>query len=160
MEHAADDLAFLRRAIALAATRSAGGTNGPFGAVVAREGAVVAEGWNQVVETGDPTAHAEVVAIRGACRRLGSHVLEGCTLYASCEPCPLCLAAAYWARISRVVFAASRSDAARAGFDDERIYRELALEWPRREVAGERILEDEGRHVLEAWLANQRRVPY
>lgn len=155
-----DDEALLRRAISLAASHSAAGDHGPFGAVVARGGEVVGEGWNRVVASGDPTAHAEVVAIRDACARLGTHVLDGLTLYASCEPCPLCLAAAYWARISRVVYAATRADAARAGFDDERIYREMALGWGDREAQGEHLLAEEGRAVLEAWLANERRIPY
>lgn len=155
-----DDATLLRRAIGLAAAHSEDGAHGPFGAVVARDGALVAEGWNRVVELGDPTAHAEVVAIRAACARLGTHVLAECTLYASCEPCPLCLAAAYWARIPRVVYAASRADAAGAGFDDERIHAELALPWPAREVRGERLLAEEGRAVLDGWLANPRRIAY
>ena len=155
-----EDADLLRRAIGLAAVHSAAGSNGPFGAVVARDGMVVGEGWNRVVELGDPTAHAEVMAIRDAGARLGTHVLEGCTLYASCEPCPLCLAAAYWARIPRVVYAASREDAAAAGFDDARIYEELALPWEARQVVGERLLAQEGRAVLAGWLANQRRIAY
>lgn len=155
-----DDATLLRRAIELAAVHSASGSHGPFGAVVARDGVVVGEGWNRVVELKDPTAHAEVMAIRDAGARLGTHVLEGCTLYASCEPCPLCLAAAYWARIPRVVFAASRADAEAAGFDDARIYEELALPWEGRQVVGERLLAQEGRTVLAGWLANQRRITY
>lgn len=155
-----DDDALLRRAIELAARHSADGAHGPFGAVVARDGEVVGEGWNQVVARNDPTAHAEVVAIRDACRRLETHDLSGCVLYASCEPCPLCLAAAYWARVSRVVYAASKEDAAGAGFDDERIYAELALPWTARRVRGEQRLAEEGRSVLDAWLANSRRIPY
>jgi tRNA(Arg) A34 adenosine deaminase TadA len=155
-----DDATLLRRAIALAARHSADGAHGPFGAVVARDGVVVGEGWNQVVSRHDPTAHAEVVAIRDAGARLGTHVLEGCTLYASCEPCPLCLAAAYWARIPRVVFAASRADAEAAGFDDARVYEELALPWAGRQVVGERLLAQEGRAVLAGWLANPSRIAY
>lgn len=155
-----DDDDLLRRAIHLASAHSAGGDNGPFGSVVAREGEIVGEGWNRVVELRDPTAHAEVMAIRDACDRLGTHDLAGCVLYTSCEPCPLCLAAAYWARIERVVYAASRSDAAAAGFDDEHIYEEIARPWEARRVPGEQRLGAEGRAVLEAWLRNSRRIPY
>jgi tRNA(Arg) A34 adenosine deaminase TadA len=155
-----DDETFLREAVRLAAVHSAAGVNGPFGAVVVRDGAVVGEGWNQVVERHDPTAHAEVMAIRDASARLGTHVLEGCVLYTSCEPCPLCLAAAYWARIGRVVFSASSADAAAAGFDDDDIYTELAKSWPERRVPGEQRLRPEGRAVLDAWLANSRKIPY
>lgn len=158
MEHA--DATHLRHAIALAARHSADGAHGPFGAVVARDGVVVGEGWNRVVELADPTAHAEVLAIRDAGARLGTHVLEGCTLYASCEPCPLCLAAVYWARIPRVVFAASRADAEAAGFDDLRIYGEMGLPWEARAMRGDQLLALEGRAVLEGWLANQRRIAY
>lgn len=155
-----DDEALLRHAIALAARHSADGVHGPFGAVVARDGEIVGEGWNQVVARHDPTAHAEVMAIRDACGHLGTHDLSGLVLYASCEPCPLCLAAAYWARISRVVYAASCGDAAAAGFDDECIYAELALPWEDRHLGGTQLLVEEGRAVLEGWLANQRRIAY
>ena len=155
-----DDLALLREAIRLAATHSADGIHGPFGAVVARDGEVVGRGWNRVVELHDPTAHAEVMAIRDAGARLGTHELAGCTLFTSCEPCPLCLAAAYWARIDRVVYAASKEDAAEAGFDDQAIYGEMGIPWEARRVRGEQHLRGEGRDVLEAWLANSRRIPY
>jgi len=155
-----DDASLLREAINLARLRSATGHNGPFGAVVARGGEVVGEGWNRVVELGDPTAHAEMMALRDAAARLGTHVLEECVLYSSCEPCPMCLAAAYWARVPRVVFAASKEDAARAGFDDADIYRELATPWGGRRTAGERLLAAEGRAVLEAWRENRRKRDY
>lgn len=155
-----DDDALLRHAIQLAARHSTDGCHGPFGAVVTRDGEVVGEGWNQVVALHDPTAHAEVVAIRDACRRLETHDLSGCVLYASCEPCPLCLSAAYWARVSRVVYAASKEDAALAGFDDGKIYAEMALPWGGRELPGVQRLPEEGRAVLDAWLANSRRIPY
>ncbi|NJD18925.1 MAG: nucleoside deaminase [Gemmatimonadetes bacterium] len=155
-----DDTALLREAIRLAGLHSASGRNGPFGAVVARGGEVVGQGWNRVVELGDPTAHAEILALRDAAARLGTHVLDECVLYSSCEPCPMCLAAAYWARIPRVVFAASKEDAARAGFDDAEIYGELAVEWGRRATAGEQFLSEEGRAVLEAWRANSGKQEY
>jgi len=155
-----DDEALLRRAIALARSRSAAGVNGPFGALVAQGAEVVGEGWNRVVELGDPTAHAEVLAIRAAAARLGTHVLSDCVLYASCEPCPMCLAASYWARIPRVVFAASKEDAAAAGFDDEAICAEMALGWGGRRTSGVQLLGAEGRAVLDAWRGNVRRVDY
>lgn len=116
---------FLERAIQLARENvEAGG--GPFGAVIVRNGEILAEGVNAVTSSFDPTAHAEVAAIRRACSIAGHHELRGCEIYSSCEPCPMCLGAIYWARLDRVYFAASRSDAAGAGFDDEFIYRELA----------------------------------
>ncbi len=155
-----DDHALLRRAIELARSRSAGGANGPFGAIVARGAEVVGEGWNRVVELGDPTAHAEILAIREAASRLGTHVLSDCVLYSSCEPCPMCLAAAYWARIPRVVFSASKEDAAAAGFDDEVVHEEMRRGWSERRIVGVQLIRAEGRAVLEAWRANARRVGY
>lgn len=155
-----DDETLLLEAIRLAEVHSASGVNGPFGSVVARHGEVVGRGWNQVVERRDPTAHAEVVAIRDAAATLGTHVLADCTLYSSCEPCPMCLAAAYWAHIPRVVFAAGKEDAAAAGFDDAFIYVELAHGWPERRVEAEQRLADAGRRVFQLWADNDRRVKY
>lgn len=155
-----NDLDLLRVAIDLAGARSKDGRNGPFGAVLVLEGEVVGQGWNRVVEDRDPTAHAEVVAIREAARRLGTHDLSGATLYASCEPCPMCLSAIYWARIRRVVFAASGEDAAAAGFDDAWILEELGKDWEMREVEGIQELREEGRRVLEAWQKNPERMEY
>lgn len=155
-----DDQTFLRRAIRLAKDHSATGRSGPFGAVVVRSGSVVGEGWNRVVDTGDPTAHAEIIAIRDAAARSGSHVLDDCVLYSSCEPCPMCLSAVYWARIPRVVFASRGADAREAGFDDTFIARELALDWKDRSVEGVQALVQEGRDVFRAWIENPDRVPY
>ena len=149
----------LRRAIALA-LRSVDAGGGPFGAVVAREGTVVAEGSNRVVLGRDPTAHAEIEAIRAAARALGTHELSGCTLYASAEPCPMCAAAAHWARVDRVVYAAGRADAAAAGFDDERIYHELALAPPDRSVPATQALREEGLAPFARWRESPDRVPY
>jgi tRNA(Arg) A34 adenosine deaminase TadA len=118
------DPSFLRAAIRLSTDGMAADEGGPFGAVVARNGEIVGRGWNRVISTNDPTAHAEVVAIRDACSRLRSFPLAGCELYASCEPCPLCLAASCWARLDRIYHAATRDDAA-AGFDDRVFYAEL-----------------------------------
>jgi len=149
----------LRRALELA-LRSVATGGGPFGAVVARAGQVVAEGTNQVVTAGDPTAHAEIVALRAAAAALGSHDLSGCELYASAEPCPMCAGAVHWSRIHRVFFSASREDAARAGFDDALLFRELALPPAQRVVPARRALPDEGLVPFEAWRAKADRVSY
>ena len=124
-ELSSDDYVHLARAVALSREHMQAGAGGPFGAVVVRDGTVLAEGWNQVTSTNDPTAHAEVMAIRRACQAVGSFSLTGATLYASCEPCPMCLASAYWARVSRIVFANTREDAAAIGFDDQMLYDEI-----------------------------------
>ncbi|HYD30117.1 MAG TPA: nucleoside deaminase [Azospirillaceae bacterium] len=152
--------AFLRRAIELSRIHMRDGAGGPFGAVVAKVGAIVGEGWNQVTSTNDPTAHAEVMAIRDACRRLGTYRLEGAVLYTSCEPCPMCLAAAYWARVERIFYANTRADAAGIGFDDDFLYREIALPVEARTLPTVRLLGDEARAVFEEWAAKPDRVPY
>jgi len=154
------DLELMQRAIALAAEHMRAGDGGPFGAVVAREGKIIASGWNQVTSINDPTAHAEVVAIRSAAARLGSFVLRGCVLYASCEPCPMCLGAAYWARVERIVYAATRADAAGAGFDDEELYRELALSPASRRLPMQHILRAKAVAVLEEWRRWPGKVMY
>ncbi len=154
------DAAFLREAIRISRTRMRQGRGGPFGAVVVRDGAVVARGWNAVTSTNDPTAHAEVVAIRRAARALGSFSLAGCVLYSSCEPCPMCLAAAYWARVDRLVYAATRDDAAIAGFDDARIYREVPMAPEARSLHTDHLLRAEAIAVFEEWLAKPDRVSY
>jgi guanine deaminase len=148
-----DDERWLRRAIELA-VESARSGGGPFGAVVVRAGQLVAEGSNAVTRSNDPTAHAEVVAIRAACTALATFQLEGCTIYSSCEPCPMCLGAIHWARPACLVFACSRHDAARAGFDDELIYRELALEHGARRLSTKSALRSEGLAAFAAWRAN------
>lgn len=151
---------FLRRALELAREHGATGINGPFGAVVVRDGEVVGEGWNRVVECHDPTSHAEVNAIREAARRLGTHDLSGCTIYASCEPCPMCLSAIYWARIARLHFAAGKDDAAAIGFDDAHIDRQLSLDWETREIEATQHLRAEGCAVLDEWVRNPLRIEY
>lgn len=154
------DHTFLLRAIELAEEHSADGRHGPFGAVVARDGVAVGEGWNGVVARHDPTAHAEVAAIRAAGDRLGTHLLDDCVLYASCEPCPMCLGAVYWARIPRVVYAASAVDAREAGFDDEWIRRELTRHPAVRTLEVEQHLRERGRRVFQLWEENPGRVEY
>jgi len=154
------DLLFLRRAIELAREHSAGGRGGPFGALVVCRGEVAGEGWNQVVEEADPTAHAEIKAIREAARRKGTHLLDDCVLYASCEPCPMCLAAIYWARIPRVVFAGRSEDAGAVGFDDAVIARELRLSWEERRIESRQALREEALGVLQEWKENPEREEY
>ena len=154
------DARLLREAIRVARVRMLQGLGGPFGAVVARDGVIVARGWNAVTSSLDPTAHAEVVAIRRACRRLGTFSLAGCVLYASCEPCPMCLAAAYWARVDRLVYAAGRDDAARAGFDDAFIYDQVPLAPETRSLPTTQLLRPEAVVVFDEWLAKPDRVPY
>jgi tRNA(Arg) A34 adenosine deaminase TadA len=155
------DLTFLRLAIQLAKEHSGGkGLGGPFGAIVVQGGKVVGRGWNQVVEQRDPTAHAEVLAIRDAASRLGTHRLDDCSIYCSCEPCPMCLAAIYWARIPEVVFAAEGEDARAVGFDDTLIAHELSLGWEERFLRSTQALRTEGKEVLEAWGEEEERVKY
>lgn len=154
----ADD--FMRRAIALADDNVRTGRGGPFGAVVVRDGEVVAEGTNLVTSTNDPTAHAEVVAIRNACRALADYRLTGCEIYASCEPCPMCLGAVYWARCDRLYFAAGRDDAERAGFDDSHIYRELGVGLAARAIPTARMLAEEGKLALERWRVTPGKIDY
>jgi len=145
------DLDFLAQAISLSAEHMRAKEGGPFGALVVREGKIIASGWNKVTSSNDPTAHAEVTAIRAAAASLGTFVLDGCVLYTSCEPCPMCLGAAYWARIERIVFAATRSDAAGIGFDDEELYRELTLPVASRKLPMHQILRDKAVEVFEEW---------
>jgi len=154
-----DDQDFMRRAIALSRAGVAEG-GGPFGAVVARAGVILGEGRNNVVPGRDPTAHAEVVAIRRACEAVASHDLSGATLYTSCEPCPMCLAATYWARIGRIVYANSRADAAAIGFDDDFLYREIPLPLEARSVPIVRALAEEAIRVFEDWSAKPDRIAY
>jgi tRNA(Arg) A34 adenosine deaminase TadA len=151
---------FMRRAIALAVRNARAGRGGPFGAVVVKAGRVIAEGTNRVTSANDPTAHAEVVAIRAACRRLGHFQLDGCEIYCSCEPCPMCLGAIYWARPARLYFAATRRDAARSGFDDSRIYRQFRLPIHRRTLTMRALLRREALAAFEAWRQCERRVEY
>jgi len=150
----------MRRAVELARAAVAQGTGGPFGALVVRGDEVLGEGQNRVLETSDPTAHAEVGAIRAACTRLGDPHLVGCVLYTSCEPCPLCLATALWARVEAIWYAGDRADAAAAGFDDALFHRELALPAPERSLAVRRFLPEAARIAFEEWLARPDRRVY
>lgn len=152
--------AFLREAIRLAQHAVQTGAGGPFGAVVVRAGEVVGRGWNQVTSANDPTAHAEVVAIREACRRLNTFRLDDCEIFASCEPCPMCLGAILWARLGRLWYAATHEDAAAAGFDDAAFYRELARPGGERQLPTVNRLREEGQVALRDWLAKPDRIAY
>lgn len=154
------DKLFMSRAIELAEQGMESGQGGPFGAVIVREGRILAEGQNRVTSTNDPTAHAEIVAIRRACELLGSYQLDGCTLYSSCEPCPMCLGAIYWARPERVFFAASRQDAAEIEFDDHFIYQEIARDIEKRKIPFETIMRDEARRVFHKWKTKEDKEMY
>jgi guanine deaminase len=142
---------FLERAIELAGLGMAQGHGGPFGALVVRGDQILAEGWNQVTGSHDPTAHAEVNAIRAACRALSTFSLAGCEIYSSCEPCPMCLSAIYWARLDRLYFAATRTDAAEIGFDDAFLYTELTLDPAQRRLPSVHALRDRARQVMLPW---------
>lgn len=156
----APDPRLMQEAIAEARAGLGVGDGGPFGAVVVRDGVVVARGHNQVVALNDPTAHAEVQAIRAACRELGTFDLSGCEIYATCEPCPLCFAAIHWARLDRVCFGATRADAAAVGFDDAAIYDVLAgSREPDFAIEG-RLAADDCRELMDRWRADEGRVPY
>ena len=154
------DEKFMRRAIELSATALDIPGARPYGAVVVKDGKIVGEGVNQVVPTGDPTAHAEVVAIRAACEAVGLHVLDGAVLYTSCEPCPMCLSAAWWARVKEIVYANNRADAAAIGFDDDAIYEEVAAPLHQRKLPIRRFGADEALEVFKLWHAKPDKVPY
>lgn len=160
MAETPSDKHFLRKAIALAEQNARSGEGGPFGALVVKSGEVIARGVNCVTAEHDPTAHAEVQAIRSACEALGSFQLDGCTLYASCEPCPMCLGAIYWARLERVVYAGTREDAAAVGFDDELIYEELDRPPEARRFPMKQMLRDEAQRAFTAWERFDGRVEY
>jgi len=154
------DEAFMRRAIglSLSSLRSPGG--GPFGAVVVKDGKLVAEGFNQVAAHNDPTAHAEVVAIRRACQALETFDLTGCDIYTSCEPCPMCLSAIYWSRIGRIYYANDRVDAAEIGFRDDLLYHEIPLPLDQRAVPSVRLLANEGKVAFDEWAVKPDKTLY
>jgi guanine deaminase len=155
------DEKFMLRAIQLAQAGVDSNAGGPFGCVVVKDCEIVGEGTNKVTSTNDPTAHAEVVAIRDACKKLDSFQLEGCVIYTSCEPCPMCLGAIYWARPERIFIACDRNDAAQAGFDDAFIYDELCgNDLQNRKVPISMILRDESLEVFQNWIAKPDKIEY
>ena len=151
---------FLREAIRLSLEKMEAGEGGPFGAVIVRNGEIVGCGWNRVTSTNAPTAHAEIVAIRDACCRLGTYSLAGCEIYTSCEPCPMCFAAIYWARLERIYYAATCEDATAAGFDDAPFYRQLGLPPDRRAIPMVNALRQEACEAFAAWLRKPDRRAY
>jgi len=154
-----DDKKFLRKAIEIANYGIKKGC-GPFGAVISKKGRIIAESNNKVILNTDPTAHAEILAIREAARSLKTHELNGCVLYTSCEPCPMCLGAIYWSGIKRVVYASDRKDAAIAGFDDEMIYHEISLDPSKRRITFEQIKDTEAKEVFREWDQYDGKTPY
>jgi len=151
---------FMARAIELSVENVRSGRGGPFGAVIVKDGSVVAEGANQVTSSNDPTAHAEVIAIREACRKLGIFELKDCELYTSCEPCPMCLGAIYWARLSRLYFASVAADASQAGFDDSFIYHEFAQPHSERGIPMVQMMREEALAGFRAWQEKPNKTLY
>ncbi len=156
MDDAGADETFMRRAIQLSEKAMIEGAGPPFGAVIVQGGHVLAEGFNNTFSTKDPTAHAEIVAIRLACAGVGHHKLDGCTIYSSSEPCPMCLSAIYWAGIKKIYYANDIVATAEAGFDDSRLYRELAAPAQDRTVPASQILANEGQTVFDAWRIRKK----
>jgi tRNA(Arg) A34 adenosine deaminase TadA len=151
---------FMRAAIRLSLSKMRANCGGPFGAVVVRKGKIVGRGWNQVTSSNDPTAHAEVTAIRDACKRLKTFQLDDCELYTSCEPCPMCLSAIYWARFKKVYYANTRKDAAKIDFDDDLIYREVPKPIAKRLIPMRQLLRTDALKVFAEWKSKTDKVRY
>ena len=154
------DRSYMARAIQLSIENVTSGQGGPFGAVIVKDGRIIAEGVNQVTHSNDPTAHAEVVAIRQACTVLGGFELKDCELYTSCEPCPMCLGAIYWSRLARLYYGALAADAAQAGFDDSFIYREIALAHPERAIPMIPMMREDALAGFRAWVKKADKISY
>lgn len=154
------DIQFLLRAIALSRKGMQGGKGGPFGCVIVKGDEIIGEGFNQVTSTNDPTAHAEVVAIRNACAQIGSFQLTDCVIYCSCEPCPMCLGAIYWARPARVAYANTRQQAASIDFDDSFIYEQIKTDFEARSIPFEHIAMEEAEKVLQEWKKMPGKIRY
>jgi guanine deaminase len=151
---------YMKEAIEISQDKMRKNEGGPFGAVIVKDGKVIARGWNQVTSSNDPTAHAEVVAIRKACHELETFHLEGCTIYTSCEPCPMCLASIYWAHIDKIYYGNTRDDAAAINFDDEFLYREIATPLEKRSIPTAPLLRDEANKVFKEWMDKSDKVEY
>lgn len=151
---------FMRMAIALSEDNVKNNLGGPFGAVIVKNGQIIAKSANTVTTTNDPTAHAEVAAIRLACQTLNTFSLEGCTIYASCEPCPMCLGAIYWARIDKLYYANTKKDAAAINFDDDFIYQEIDLKPEDRKLPSQQLLRDEALKAFEMWQQSTNKTDY
>lgn len=152
--------AFMQRAVALSVDSMRANRGGPFGAVIVRDGKIVAEGTNEVTSANDPTAHAEIVAIRRACAALATFELDDCEIYTSCEPCPMCLGAIYWTRLARIYYANTRDDAARIGFDDALLYREIAQPLDARKIPTLRLAPPQAAAAFEEWACKPDKVRY
>lgn len=155
-----NDQQYMQMALMMARESMNNNTGGPFGCIIVKNDEIVGKGTNEVTSSNDPTAHAEVVAIRHACNHLHSFQLEGCTIYTTCEPCPMCLGAIYWARPARVVFAGTKEDAATAGFDDSLIYKELALPYTQRKIQMEMLEEEGAIQLFDAWIKKVDKILY
>lgn len=155
-----DDIKFMQEAIKLSVDNVSSGNGGPFGAVIVKDGKIIARGANEVIVTKDPTAHAEVVAIRNACNTLQSFQLSGCDIYTSCEPCPMCLGAIYWARPDRLFYANSKEDAAAINFDDQFIYEEIAKPIAERKLFTQQLLREEAGEAFKKWRDNGLKTAY
>ena len=155
-----DHAEFMKEAIRLSVANVEEGKGGPFGAVIVKDGKIIARGVNQVTSSNDPTAHAEVVAIRMACQSLNSFQLEGCEIYTSCEPCPMCLGAIYWARPDKLFYANSKEDAARIQFDDQFIYEEIARPVEERKLFTKQILREEALEAFKKWEQSPLKITY
>ena len=151
---------FMLEAIELAKKNLKNGEGGPFGAVVVKDGKIVGRGYNKVVSTNDPSAHAEVNAIRDACKNLNTFHLEGCEIYTSCEPCPMCLGTIYWSHIDKIYYAADRNHATTAGFDDSFIYDEINLDPAKRNIPSVKLLEQESEEVFKTWVELDKKIEY
>jgi guanine deaminase len=151
---------FMQRAIDLARSNITHLKGGPFGAVIVKNNEIIGEGCNQVVSNNDPTAHAEIVAIREACKNLSSFQLDGCEIYTSCEPCPMCLGAIYWARPEKIYYAATREDAELSNFDDSFIYKEVSLPLNKRKIPSIQLMKDESKAVFLEWNAENLKIDY
>ena len=148
------------RAIALSSEKMKSNNGGPFGAVIVKDNEIIAEGWNQVTSSNDPTSHAEIVAIRSACAKLNNFSLNGCEIYTSCEPCPMCLSAIYWARIEKIYFANTKEDAKNVGFDDSHIYTQVSLPVNMRSIPSLQLLRNEANKVFNEWEMKNDKVKY
>lgn len=151
---------FMLKAIKLAKTNVANHCGGPFGAVVVKDGKIIGTGTNSVTSDNDPTAHAEIKAIRNACEKIESFKLDGCEIYASCEPCPMCLSAIYWARIEKIYYAANQSDAEKSGFDDSVIYNEIMTDWKNRKIISDNICREDAKEVFLLWNDDENKIDY
>jgi guanine deaminase len=160
MERPTSPAEFMRRAVALALENVRTGRGGPFAALIVKNGKVIAEGTNRVTSTNDPTAHAEIVAIREACRVLGDFQISGCELYSTCEPCPMCLGAIYWARPAQIFYAGTAADAATAGFDDALIYQELTQKPEQRRIPMTQLLRENALGIFSAWAQQESKKTY